>query len=145
VDIAYAVKEGFRRSDIPAGKRMLRSWYLVENHVTWSTQWFFITLGGNIPWVLGLFGVEMMPHWFEILPRFILTPCLIAYLVIIIFDSRLRPPAPARFTPARKAFAFVHWLFLPVTSFAFSALPALDSQIRLMLGKRMEYRVTEKV
>jgi hypothetical protein len=24
-------------------------------------------------------------------------------------------------------------------------MPALDAQIRLMLGKRMEYRVTEKV
>jgi hypothetical protein len=35
-------------------------------------------------------------------------------------------------------------LISPIT-FLFSALPALDSQVRLMLGKRMEYRVTEKV
>ena len=146
VDIAYAVKEAVRRSDVPILPRILRGWYLVENHVTWSTQWFFITLGGNIPWVIDLvFGTEIMPDWFSLWPRVILTPCLALYLDLIIFDAKLRPPAPATVSPRGQALALVHWLFLPVTSFLFSTLPALDSQVRLMLGKRMEYRVTEKV
>jgi hypothetical protein len=33
---------------------------------------------------------------------------------------------------------------MAVITFFFSALPALDAQIRLMLGKRLEYKVTEK-
>jgi hypothetical protein len=36
------------------------------------------------------------------------------------------------------------WFCLPATSFLTSTLPALDAQTRLMLGKRLEYRVTEK-
>jgi hypothetical protein len=146
VDIAYAAKQSVRRSDIPLLSRLLRSWYVTENHVTWSTQWFFITLGGNIPWVIGkIFGIEIMPHYFEVWPRIILTPCLIAYLVIIGYDARLRPAAPAHFSIKHKAISMAHWLLIPLTSFVFSALPALDSQIRLMLGRRMEYRVTEKL
>jgi hypothetical protein len=146
VDIAYAFKESVKRHDIPLVRRGLRSWYLFENHVTWSTQWFFITLGGNIPWVLDqIFGLQIMPDWFSFWPRIVLTPCLIPYLLLIYFDARLRPPPPASLSFPKKVFAFTHWLLLPVTSFVFSALPALDSQVRLMLGKRMEYRVTEKV
>jgi hypothetical protein len=146
VDVAYAVQQSARRTEIPVRRRLLRSWYVFENHVTWSTQWFFITLGGNIPWLLHfLFGVEIMPGWFRDASRIILTPCLFAYLVIIVTDATLRPPAPASMSLRDKVLAFPHWLLLPVTSFLFSALPALDSQMRLFLGRRMEYRVTEKV
>ncbi len=146
VDIAYAARESVKRKEIPLLKRVLRGWYVLENHVTWSTQWFYITLGGNIPWLLKhTMGMEIMPDWFTTWPRVILTPCLGAYVVIIVVDSMLRPAPPTRLSLAGKAKTLVHWLFLPVTSFVFSALPALDSQIRLMLGKRMEYRVTEKV
>jgi hypothetical protein len=35
-------------------------------------------------------------------------------------------------------------LFAPVTSIFFGALPALDSQTRLMFGKYLEFRVTVK-
>ncbi len=146
VDIAYAAKETMKRRDIPLLSRIRRAWYVVENHVSWSTQWFFLTLGGNVPWFIKVvFGHEIMPDYFTILPRIILTPCLLGFAVLIFCDARLRPPAPASLTRARKAIGFAHWLLLPVTSFFFSALPALDSQIRLMLGRRMEYRVTEKV
>jgi hypothetical protein len=146
VDIAYAVKEAIRRREVPFLRRFQRAWFVIENHVTWSTQWFFITLGGNIPWVIDqVFGTEIMPDWFSLWPKLILTPCLALYLDLIIFDHRMRPPAPASMSPRQRAASLVHWLFLPVTSFLFSALPALDSQVRLMLGKRMEYRVTEKV
>ncbi|HEY7269774.1 MAG TPA: glycosyltransferase family 2 protein, partial [Dehalococcoidia bacterium] len=136
-DVAYAAKETVRHGDIALRRRLARAWYLFENHITWSTQWFFITLGGNIPWLMKLIGGhEIMPDYFTWLPRIILTPCLLGFLVIIIADIRMRPPAPAHMTRRNKAISLAHWILLPVTSFAFSALPALDSQIRLMLGRR---------
>jgi hypothetical protein len=39
----------------------------------------------------------------------------------------------------------IQWYFLPVVSFVLSALPALDAHTRMILGKKMEYKVTEKV
>jgi hypothetical protein len=39
---------------------------------------------------------------------------------------------------------FVQWLLLaPITLF-FTCLPAVDAQARLALGRRLEYKVTEK-
>jgi hypothetical protein len=145
-DIPYALESAFTRAEIPLRRRFLRFWYLFENHMMWSTQWFFITLGGFIPWLLATaFGVHVMPGWFVLGARILLTPCLVAYLIIIISDSRLRPPPPPGFGRLRRVGQYVLWLFIPPITFFFSALPALDSQVRLLLGRRMEYRVTEKL
>jgi len=34
---------------------------------------------------------------------------------------------------------------MPIAGFIFTALPGLDAHTRLMLGKYIEYKVTEKV
>jgi hypothetical protein len=159
-DTPWVLDQVFHRDEIPLGKRLLRFWYMFENHLSWSTQWFFITLGGFIPWMYGsITGELLVPEWFyldnvigdTILPGWlslatvILTPCLICYFIIIRTDASLRPPAPANLSKKLRALAYIHWLLIPPITFFFSALPALDSQVRLMLGRRMEYRVTEKV
>ncbi len=160
VDIPLFFLEALRRQEIPTIRRYLRLWYLFENHLTWSTQWFFITLGGFIPWLYDrLGGGNLMPDWIYLrnligetflpgwlsLPTLILTPCLIFYVILIAQDASLRPPRPESFSRRRHIAGFVHWILLPPITFFFSTLPALDSQVRLMLGRRMEYRVTEKV
>jgi hypothetical protein len=159
-DLPHFFLEAMRRREIPLLKRWLRFWYVFDNHITWSTQWFFITLGGLIPWLYDqvgggqimpdwlyvdkLIGTTFLPGWLTI-PSLILTPCLIPYAIIIFQDLKLRPPAPPALTLTRKLFGLAHWALISPITFFFSALPALDSQIRLMLGRRMEYRVTEKV
>ncbi|MPZ48373.1 MAG: hypothetical protein GEU75_03515 [Dehalococcoidia bacterium] len=159
-DTPYVLNHVFNRHDIPLQKRLLRFWYMFENHLSWSTQWFFITLGGFIPtmygvitgdlltpewfYMDGLIGETFLPSWVTI-TTLILSPCMLCYLIIITTDRHLRPPAPPSLSTGRRAFAYIHWLLIPPITFFFSALPALDSQVRLMLGRRMEYRVTEKV
>jgi hypothetical protein len=164
VDVSYAALNAFRHSEIPLRKRLLRFWYFFENHLMWSTQWFFITLGGIIPSTYYKFtGKALTPDWFALdqvvdltflpawlagaitLPALILTPCLIPYGIILFHDWKLRPPAPPNITIVQHVLANLCWLAISPITFLFSALPALHSQIRLMLGRRMEYRVTEKI
>jgi hypothetical protein len=73
-----------------------------------------------------------------------MTACLVPYLVMIQIDARLRPPKPANWGRWQSVVAFVMWFCLPLTSFITSTVPALEAQTRLMLGKRLEYRVTQK-
>jgi hypothetical protein len=63
---------------------------------------------------------------------------------MIFIDARLRPPRPSSWNLWKSGTAFLYWWLLPITSLAFSTAPALESQTRLLLGKRLEYRVTEK-
>jgi hypothetical protein len=145
-DVPYVFNQAAMHPEIPFGRRFLRCWYVLENHILWSTQWFYITLGGFIPIVLARsFGVEVMPDWFSMLARIILTPCLAFYIILIILDHKLRPAPPKSVTPYVRVASMVHWILLPPVSFFASCLPALDSQIRLLFNRRMEYRVTEKI
>jgi hypothetical protein len=146
VDFPYAMNQAHMHPEIPWRKRYARIWYLFDNHISWSTNWFYITLSGLIPFTMSvLFGLHLMPQWFSTYSRLLLTPCLFFFLALIILDFRMRPPAPASMNLFWRTGAMVHWLLLAPISFVCSALPALDSQVRLMLNRRMEYRVTEKV
>ena len=40
--------------------------------------------------------------------------------------------------------SYAQWIGLPIIGILFSNLPALDAQTRLLTGRYLEYRVTEK-
>jgi hypothetical protein len=151
-DIPYALRQFRRHPEIPLRTRLRRTWSLTENHVLWSSQWFLITgVAANISaasWggFLGLqpFAQHNIPDWFITTSRYILMPCMIPLIVMIILDMRMRPARPRRWSILLYPFQFGMWLLMaPITLF-FTAMPALDAQIRLALGRRLEYKVTEK-
>ncbi len=146
VDVPYAMEQAAFRTEIPWQQRYLRAWYVFENHFMWSTQWFLVTLGGFIPFVFSIFtGHSLLPGWFHFGSSILLTPCMLFYVILITLDTRMRPPAPLHLSQRMRALAYVNWLLISPITFVCSAMPALDSQIRLLLNRRMEYRVTEKV
>ena len=144
-DIPYAIRQSMSHAEMPFRRKGRRIAALASNHLIWSTHWFILTLGWLVPLALAdLLGVKLLPMWLPTLARIVLSLCAAPYVVMIFIDARLRPPRPAGWRFHNSVVAFLFWWLLPVTSLAFSTLPALESQTRLMLGKRLEYRVTEK-
>ena len=47
--------------------------------------------------------------------------------------------------PARRFLVFLQYFSYPVVGLVLSVLPALEAHTRLLLGKYLEYRVTEKI
>ena len=143
-DIPYAVQQVLDHPEIPLGRRLSRLWALCESHFLWSTQWFLVTLGRVVPVLLVALGLADFPEWFRDISRWLLTPCAGTLLLIIALDTIMRPTRPANFRWWHFPFQYVQWFAMAVITFFTSALPALDAQIRLALGKRLEYKVTEK-
>ncbi|MBI4281226.1 hypothetical protein HY625_00210, partial [Candidatus Uhrbacteria bacterium] len=56
----------------------------------------------------------------------------------------LLPRHPQYRHPFRFAVMLLQWVLLPVTLILFGAIPAIDAQTRLLLGKRLGFIVTEK-
>jgi hypothetical protein len=54
------------------------------------------------------------------------------------------PPPPLEWHPARRFVVFLQYFSYPVVGLVLSVLPALEAHTRLLLGKYLEYRVTEK-
>ncbi len=145
-DIPYAIRHFFAHPEIPFLRRLRRTWSLFENHVLWSSQWFLITTGRLAPWlVFYFFGVKTMPAWFVFASTKILFTCSVPLIAMVVMDGVImRPRRPPTFPAWLFPIQYAQWFFMAAITFLFGALPALDAQIRLALGKRLEYKVTEK-
>jgi hypothetical protein len=80
-----------------------------------------------------------LPH----VAGFILNFCLLALLAMLYLDYKNRPEN--QHLPLHRKLLFpLEFLLMPIVGFFLSALPALISHTQLMLGKRLEYKVTDK-
>jgi hypothetical protein len=73
-----------------------------------------------------------------------LSSALAALCVMIFIENAIVPPRPAGWGWVRRLISYLQWLGLPIIGIIFSNLPALDAQTRLLTGRYLEYRVTEK-
>jgi hypothetical protein len=143
-DIAYTVQQFIDHPEIPLRGRVRRLWALCESHLLWSTQWFLVTAGRVIPRLLMAVGLASMPAWFPAISHWLLLPCAGPLILLIILDALSRPKRPRSFHLWLFPIQYAQWFLMAVITFFSSALPALDAQVRLALGKRLEYKVTEK-
>lgn len=145
-DIPFVIKNAVVHTEIPLGDRLRRVMQLMEQHVFWPSNWFILTIGSAIPPLINpAFGRTVLGHNLSQLSSGILTLSMTFLLVIIILDARTKPPRPKEFAAWKLPFLYIQWLTLPIVSFFLNALPGLDAHTRMLLGKRLEYRVTEKV
>ncbi len=145
-DTPFVLKNYFLSKKIPFWNKTLRVIRFVEDHFLWPVNWFIITLGINIPALINE-NFSKTAIGFN-LPRtssLILTICLIFLAIVLYIDFRQRPPRPKDFPRIRALLIPLEFVLMPLVGFIFTALPGLDAHTRLMLGKYMEYRVTEKV
>ncbi len=143
-DIAYAIQQSVDHPEISPVRRFRRVWAVAESHIMWTTQWFLITTAKVVPFfVASLFGTSV-PIWFPTVSHWIMLPCLATLVLLLTLDFIMRPKRPANFRVWQYPIQYGQYFFMAFITFFTSALPALDAQFRLALGKRLEYKVTEK-
>ncbi|MBN1169122.1 glycosyltransferase family 2 protein [Candidatus Woesebacteria bacterium] len=145
-DIPYAIKESIRHPEIPPLKRVMRVYKLIETHVVWSTNWFLLTLGATLPAVINPeFSRTSLGYNLPKMAESILTICLIALVVMVIIDLKLRPKKAKPDTIFKAIKEVLQWVTFPLITLPMSVLPGLHAQTMLMFGKRLEYKTTDKV
>lgn len=119
---------------------------LLEDHLLMPVNWFLITLGITIPsLIIPEFSQTALGYNLPRISSFILTLCLLFLGVIYFINVKLRPPRPNTISRFRAFLIPLEFILMPLCGFLFNVLPTLDAHTRLMLGKYIEYRVTEKV
>ena len=145
-DDAYIIKGWLTAPNLPFWDKTLRVFHVLESHFLWPVNWFAITIGALIPTFLNEeFSRTVLGKTLPQISSAILTISLISLVVIFLIDMANRPPRPHKVSIIRKLMQPLEFVLLPVVGFFFSALPGIDAHTRLMLGKYIEYRVTEKV
>ncbi|HZZ99075.1 MAG TPA: glycosyltransferase family 2 protein [Candidatus Saccharimonadia bacterium] len=145
-DDAYILKQWIVAEDVPFWDKTIRVLKTVEDHFLWPVNWFAITIGALFPPLLNQsFNRSIIGKTLPQVSSAILTLSLVSLFAVFVIDARARPPRPHSDNILKKLMQPVEFILMPVIGFFFAALPGLDSHTRLMLGKYIEYRVTEKV
>lgn len=130
---------------VPFMRKTIMLWNVLQDHFLWPVNWFIITVAANIiPFVNPTFSRTTLGYRLPQLAGFILTFCVFSLLSMIIIDYRSRQRHMTN-SKTRQFLFPLEFVLLPIVGFFLSALPALISHTQLMFGKRLEYKVTEKL
>jgi glycosyl transferase family 2 len=144
-DIPYVVQNAIHHSEIPLLSRVWRVLNLFWEHISWAIGPFVITFGALIPLILNpAFGQTILGQNLPIYASTMLSMALLALVVMIFIENSIVPRRPASWGWFPRLVSYVQWIGLPIIGILFSNLPALDAQTRLLTGRYLEYRVTEK-
>lgn len=142
----YLVVNFLKKTSIPLGKRLSTLWVLAEGMYTWATAPILIFVLGWLPLAVARHGARQeavfqnAPHTLEV----IMTFAMLGVFASAVLSLPLLPTRPSHKQPALHLVMLLQWLLLPFTFIIFGALPALEAQTRLFLGKRLGFWVTPK-
>jgi len=145
-DDPWIIKNYFLTPGVPFWDKTMRLIWVLWAHFSWPIYWFIITIGITFPTLLNpAFGRTSLGYMVPRLSSYVLTVALVFLLVMIAIDYIYKPKKPKDYPAWKVILAPLEFVLMPIAGFFFSALPGLDAHTRLMLGKYLEYKVTEKV
>jgi hypothetical protein len=144
-DIPYVIQNALAHPEIPFWSRFWRVMNLFGEHINWAIAPFVVMFGATVPLLINpAFAETTLGQNLPFFASVMLTIALVGLFVLVIVESRIVPPRPSSWGPVQRIASYVQWLGLPFVGIFFSNLPALDAQTRLLTGRYLEYRVTEK-
>jgi hypothetical protein len=144
-DIPFVIQNAIRHREIALISRAWRIINLFGEHINWAIAPLVLTFGAAVPLFLNpAFGQTTLGQNLPLYAAAMLTVALAGLVPLIGIEHAIVPRRPPEWGPIRRVLSYLQWIGLPVVGIFFSNLPALDAQTRLLTGRYLEYRVTEK-
>ncbi|MDP3965128.1 MAG: glycosyltransferase family 2 protein [bacterium] len=128
-------------------KKLRYLWNLTEGMYSWATAPIIIFLLGYIPTRLPLESVEnsiIAQNAPQVL-QYLMTAAMLGLLVSAVLSVLVLPHEPKKNFLWKFGVTILQWVLFPVCMIVFGSFPATEAQTRLMLGKYLGFRVTEKL
>ncbi len=144
-DISYVFVSNLRHKKINWATKW---WYflrLFEGFFTWATAPLILAFGAWIPLLLNSdFSNQVIAHQLPVLASYIQTVAMVGAIATLLVSLATLPPRPARYRRHRHLAMIFQWGLLPFVAIGMHSVAALNAMTRLMLGKYLEFDVTEK-
>lgn len=145
-DVGYVLKKFFQTPHIEFLQKIKKIVFIIETHLFWPVSFFILTISASIPPLINpSFKKTVLGLLLPKLSALILTLSSVMLVLYIYLDIKLRQKVNMKTSASSLPLLIVQWYMLPIVSFFFSSLPALDAHTRILLGKKLKYKVTEKV
>lgn len=145
-NFVYITYHFMKNKKIPWRLRMRILWQQGEGYWSLVTNPIMLFILGWAPIFLGSqeFHQTVLSYNLPIMVRDLLILAMFGLVVSSIISLTLIPPRPSHHSRFRYVVMAVQWILVPATMIIFSAIPGLDAQTRLMLGKYMGFWFTPK-
>ncbi len=144
----YMVWHFSRNKKIPLKKKISYLWNQTEGVYSWATAPIIMFIAGRLPLMITDINKDnsIVIQQAPLILSFIMTLALWGIIVIAILSTLILPPRPMK--GMNKVIQYgvmvAQWALFPITMIIFGAFPAIDAQTRLMIGKYLDFWVTEK-
>lgn len=144
-DVGFVASNAWKmRKELPLWRTIRRFWILAEGHYMWATAPLIIAMASPIPRILNqTFSQSVTAYNLGMVFYVFFKLALVGIIVSMLMSMIMLPKHPKGWKG--RLSSFLMWIFLPIITIVFGAIPAIDAQTRLLLGKRLEFNVTKKV
>ncbi len=143
---AYLLFGFLKNKKIPLSKRIRLA--LIQIEGTWSlaTNPLIIFMLGWLPLIIGgqEFNTTLLSYNLPRMTRDLMTLAMFGLIFSAVVSTWLLPPRPKKYRVSKYLSMIFQWILVPLTIPIFGAIPGLDAQTRLILGKYMGFWVTPK-
>ncbi len=132
--------------ELPHKKMINRILVQLYGFHSWATNALIIAVIGWMPLLLGgdSFNNTVLSGNLPLISRSLMTLAMSGLVLSAIISTLLLPPRPSNYGIGKTLIMIGQWIILPVSIIFFGAIPGLEAQTRLMLGKYMGFWVTPK-
>lgn len=143
--IPFIVKSYFNSPRVPFLDKTDKLLFVLWGYGSWATLAFLVTFGGIvIPLVNPEFDKTVQAQHLPVVSSWMLTAAWLSLLVTVYSHERIVPPKPKNWPWWKKVLSYLQWALVPLIILTYGTIPAIDAQTRLMLGRYMHFRVTNK-
>lgn len=143
--LPYVITEAIKNKKIPFYDKWVRIYRVVQGSFDLVVASMHLLFVGWLPIIFSeSFRHTVLAYNYPDIARIILSAAWIAAVVSVYTSLSFLPPRPRGFGKMKYLEMVADWIVTPVSAIFFSAIPALDAQTRLMLGKYMGFWVTPK-
>lgn len=127
-------------------KKIRFTFILLEGYWSLSTNPLILFFLGWLPVILGgrVFNSTILSYNLPLFTKVLMTISMSGLFLCVLISMSFLPKPPQGYGRLNKLSMIVQWIMIPVTIILFGALPGLDAQTRLLLGKYMGFWVTPK-
>jgi cellulose synthase/poly-beta-1,6-N-acetylglucosamine synthase-like glycosyltransferase len=144
----YMVWHFAHNKKIPLKKKITYLWNQTEGVYSWATAPILMFIAGRLPLMVTDSNRDnsVIIQQAPLILSFIMTIALWGIIVIAILSTLILPRKPLKGLSkvAQYSVMVLQWALFPITMILFGAFPAIDAQTRLMIGKYLDFWVTEK-
>ncbi len=132
--------------EMPKLKTFSHIWVQIYGFHSWATNALIIAVVGWMPMLLGgdRFNQTVLSSNLPVVSRTLMTIAMLGLVLSAIISTLLLPSQPKNYGWGKRLAMALQWLILPFSIIFFGAIPGLEAQTRLMLGKYMGFWVTPK-